>query len=211
MATKKTPTNVTPKKRAEAEGRKKMLARKAEARAARTAQNTAAPAGSTEPPPVGNRIRRPERPVKAPKVPKEPAPESSVNASHGGEETPSYGQFKGMTIEDLQQLYLNEVGRPTESTDRTYLQWKIRQTRAGKVRVGPRAPREGLPEPKQVPIRIEAHELEAIDSSWQVAGMHTRMQFVRHCIVAGLRALKRDVEGDEAKATISRALKVFES
>jgi hypothetical protein len=42
-----------------------------------------------------------------------------------------------LTVEELQQRYLQEVGRPTESDNKGYLIWKIRQARKGKVRVGP--------------------------------------------------------------------------
>ncbi len=38
------------------------------------------------------------------------------------------GRFRSMTIEELQAQYASAVGRPTGSTDRRYLRWKITPT-----------------------------------------------------------------------------------
>ncbi|HBQ18906.1 MAG TPA: hypothetical protein DEF51_49865, partial [Myxococcales bacterium] len=42
-----------------------------------------------------------------------------------------------LTVEELQERYLQEVGRETGSDNKGYLIWKIRMARAGKVRIGP--------------------------------------------------------------------------
>lgn len=204
MATKKTPT--TPKKRAEAEGRKKMLARKAEARAARVKK--ASP--DAEPPPVATSKKAPIRPVKGGSAARGEEPKVEPKASQEDDQAPARGQFRGMTVEELRDLYTAELGRPTESDDRTYLEWKIRMARAGKVRIGPRKPREGMPKPKLIPIRLEVDELEAIDAAWKAAGMHTRMQFILNSFTCGLRSMLRKAPREEVKEAISKALDLLE-
>ena len=53
------------------------------------------------------------------------------------------GRFAGMTIEQLQALYLDKVGRPTDSVHRNYLTWKIREAEKGRITVGPARAKAG--------------------------------------------------------------------
>ena len=78
-----------------------------------------------------------------------------------------------MTIEELQAGYARAVGRPTGSTDRRYLIWKIREAEKGRVPIGPRATRT----PGQ-----EAQTVEKIDAVWRNAGMPSRMEFFRRAL-----------------------------
>ncbi|MHC4941154.1 MAG: hypothetical protein ACYTHK_19635, partial [Planctomycetota bacterium] len=42
-----------------------------------------------------------------------------------------------LSVEELQQLYTEVVGRDTGSSDRRYLIWKIREARKGRIKTGP--------------------------------------------------------------------------
>jgi hypothetical protein len=73
-----------------------------------------------------------------------------------------------MTIDELQTAYLSVVGRPTGSTDRRYLIWKIREAEKGRVPVGPRETRtpdqEAATETRILPLRLDAPSVAAIAS-----------------------------------------------
>lgn len=123
---------------------------------------------------------------------------------------PTRGQFAGLSVADLQRLYLEEVGRSTDSEDRKYLEWKLRLARAGKVRTGPRRPREGIPDRQLVPIRLEVYQLEAIDDAWNAVGMPDRMTFFRKAFVAQLKVMLKEAKSKRVKKVISEALLAFE-
>jgi hypothetical protein len=85
-----------------------------------------------------------------------PEPETTL-----AESTPpkARGRFASMTIEELQTMYLEIVGRSTGSDDRRYLIWKIREAEKGRINVGPRKTRARDGEPldvKVLPLRLEA-------------------------------------------------------
>jgi hypothetical protein len=46
------------------------------------------------------------------------------------------GRFAGMSIAELQALYLEKVGRPTGSDNVDYMTWKIREAEKGNITVG---------------------------------------------------------------------------
>jgi hypothetical protein len=120
------------------------------------------------------------------------------------------GQFTDMTVPQLRELYLRELGRPTNSFDRGYLEWKIRQARNGKVRIGPRSKREGMPDPKQVAVRFEVHELEAIDASIPFGDFKDRMAFFRSAVITQIRAMLKTATSAKAKKALSAALEKFD-
>ena len=99
---------------------------------------------------------------------------------------PQRGRFKSMTIDELQTAYLSIVGRPTGSTDRRYLIWKIREAEKGRVPIGPRATRtpgqEAQSDVKILPLRIGTEAVEKIDAVWRNAGMPSRMEFFRRAL-----------------------------
>lgn len=96
------------------------------------------------------------------------------------------GRFTSMTIEELQAQYTSAVRRPTGSTDRRYLVWKIREAEKGRVPIGPRATRtadqEAQTDVKILPLRLDAGAVERIDSAWRNAGMKSRMEFFRRAL-----------------------------
>ena len=96
------------------------------------------------------------------------------------------GRFTSMTIEQLQAEYARAVGRPTGSTDRRYLAWKIREAEQGRVPIGPRATRtpsqQAHADVKILPLRIGTEAVEKMDAVWRNAGMQSRMEFFRRAL-----------------------------
>lgn len=94
-----------------------------------------------------------------------------------------------MSISDLQQCYVDVVGRPTSSSHRRYLIWKIRQAQKGKVPVGPRSrrnPDEPAPEFKVLPLRMEASLVASLDEARSRLGHKSRMELFRHALAVYL-------------------------
>ena len=88
-----------------------------------------------------------------------------------------------LSVEQLRERYLEVVGRPTGSTDRRYLMWKIRQAERGLIPVGPRRRREGPPPVyKVVPIRLEAETVARLDEAWRRQGLKSRMELFRRAL-----------------------------
>jgi len=107
-------------------------------------------------------------------------------------EQPPRGRFSSMTVEELQRKYVEIVGRPTASSHRGYLAWKIREAEKGRVRVGPRQSRArhtGPTDVKILPLRLDAEAVEAMDAAWRDRGMKTRMEFLRRALGHYLLAL----------------------
>ena len=112
----------------------------------------------------------------------EPEPETTL-----AERTPPKprGRFASMTIEELQTMYLDVVQRPSGSTDRRYLIWKIREAEKGRINVGPRKTRARDGEPldvKILPLRLEADVADKMDEVWRAKGIKNRMEFFRGAI-----------------------------
>jgi hypothetical protein len=107
-----------------------------------------------------------------------------------------------MTVEQLQAKYLEVVGRPTGSSHRGYLIWKIGEAEKGRVPVGPRQVRQSGGEPsemKVLPLRLEGHAVEKMDEAWRSRGMRSRMDFFRRALAHYLTHLG----ADEAAALFS--------
>jgi hypothetical protein len=85
-----------------------------------------------------------------------------------------------LTVPELQARYLEVVGRPTGSSNSSYLIWKIREARKGRVPVGPRkgARREDVTF-KILPLRMEAAVVDKLDEAWKRQGLHSRMDLFR--------------------------------
>jgi metal-responsive CopG/Arc/MetJ family transcriptional regulator len=96
------------------------------------------------------------------------------------------GRFKTMTVEELQSMYLQKVGRPTGSTDKGYLVWKIREAEKGRIPIGPRETRspdqQGATDVRILPLRLDASAVEQMDAAWRAHGMKTRMEFFRRAL-----------------------------
>ena len=85
-----------------------------------------------------------------------------------------------LDVPALQVRYLEVVGRPTGSTNKAYLVWKIREARKGRIPVGPRksARREDVTF-KILPLRMEATVVDKLDEAWKRQGLHSRMDLFR--------------------------------
>ena len=107
-----------------------------------------------------------------------PAPTTATTAS-------GRHRWKGMSIEDLQALYTETVGRRTDSSERGYLTWKIREAEAGRVPVGPR--KDQIEGPKvAVTILFGTDTLAAIDAVAKEDGFPKRLAYLRDAIRRGL-------------------------
>jgi hypothetical protein len=87
-----------------------------------------------------------------------------------------------LTVEELQSLYRQEIGRETRSSHRGYLVWKLREARKGRIPIGPvprrYAPGEGPPI-KVLPLRLEARVVSRLDEARERLGFRNRMEFFR--------------------------------
>jgi hypothetical protein len=113
-----------------------------------------------------------------------PAPEPETALAESTSPRPR-GRFASMTIEELQTMYLDVVQRPSGSSDRRYLIWKIREAEKGRINVGPRKTRARDGEPldvKILPLRLEADVADKMDEAWRAKGIKNRMEFFRGAI-----------------------------
>ncbi len=104
------------------------------------------------------------------------------------------GAYRTMTVPELREAYVAIVGRPTESTDRNYLIWKIREAEKGRVPVGPREDRKRkntrADDTMQIlPLRASSQQVQALDLAWKSAGLKSRMHFLRAAIKRELKRL----------------------
>ena len=117
----------------------------------------------------------------APSTPVPTAAPSSTQPARGRR-----GRFRDMTVEQLQALYLATVGRSSGSSDRRYLEWKIREAEKGRIPVGPREPRtaehEASDDIRVLPLRLDGAAVDALDATWKSHGMKSRMDFFRRAL-----------------------------
>jgi len=96
-----------------------------------------------------------------------------------------------LSVEELQQLYTEVVGRDTGSSDRRYLIWKIREARKGRIKTGPvrRRYADGeAPDMKVLPLRMEAEIVARLDEARERLGLKTRMDLFRNSLADYLTA-----------------------
>ena len=76
-----------------------------------------------------------------------------------------------LDVAELQARCLAAVGRPTGSTNKAYMVWKIREAQKGHIPVGQRkdAHREGVTF-KVLPLRMEAAVVDKLDEAWRTRG-----------------------------------------
>lgn len=145
------------------------------------------------------RAPAPARPAKA--TPKPPAakPAKRRKGAPAPATKPPRGRFAAMATEQLQAAYAATVGRPTGSTDRRYLVWKIREAEKGRVPIGPRetrtADQQAATDTKILPLRLANDAVEALDGAWRGRGMKSRMELFRRALGHYLRHI-----GDRAAA-----------
>ena len=110
------------------------------------------------------------------------AAKMASNANAARKERESDGLTK-LTVEELQERYLQEVGRETGSDNKGYLIWKIRMARAGKVRVGPARERKHEPGTTQVvPLTLPRETVAALDEVVENTTFANRSAFLKRAI-----------------------------
>jgi hypothetical protein len=100
------------------------------------------------------------------------------------------GKLTRLEVPELQARYLEVVGRPTGSTNKAYMVWKIREAQKGRIPLGPRknAHREGVTF-KVLPLRLEAAVVDKLDEAWHSRGIKNRMEFFRGALGHYLKQL----------------------
>jgi hypothetical protein len=96
-----------------------------------------------------------------------------------------------LSVEELQQLYTEVVGRDTGSSDKRYLVWKIREAKKGRIKTGPvrRRYADGeAPDMKVLPLRMEAEIVARLDEARERLGLKTRMDLFRKSLADYLTA-----------------------
>lgn len=97
--------------------------------------------------------------------------------------TTAAAQLSKLDVPTLQSRYLEIVGRPTGSTNRAYLVWKIREAQKGRIPLGPRQSRRRKEETIQVlPLRMETELVERLDDAWRRLGLRSRMDLIRRSL-----------------------------
>jgi hypothetical protein len=126
-----------------------------------------------------------------PMRPTEPEPAS---APIGDDAIPTEGNEKKLSklsVEELQSLYTEVVGRSSGSSDRRYLIWKVRQAQKGRIPVGPvrrRCADGEAPDMKVLPLRMEADVVARLDEARERLGLKTRMDLFRKSLADYLTA-----------------------
>lgn len=96
-----------------------------------------------------------------------------------------------LSVEELQRLYTEVVGRDTGSSDRRYLIWKVREAKKGRIKTGPVRRRYGdgeAPDMKVLPLRMEAEIVARLDEARERLGLKTRMDLFRKSLADYLTA-----------------------
>ena len=150
----------------------------------------AAPTPSPAPTP-----QAPEEAAPAAPVPPDPAdeappePEAQEPEAQEPEAQEPDTRLTKLSVPALQAKYVEVVGRPTSSSHRGYLLWKIREAQKGRVPVGPRrsAHREGVAF-KVLPLRMESELVDQLDAAWRRQGLRSRMDLFRKALHSFLAA-----------------------
>jgi hypothetical protein len=118
------------------------------------------------------------------------APDAQAEATAQTEPVTVDGKLTRLDVPELQARYLEVVGRPTGSTNKAYMIWKIREAQKGRIPVGPRknAHREGVTF-KVLPLRLEAVVVDKLDEAWRSRGIKNRMEFFRGALCHYLKEL----------------------
>jgi hypothetical protein len=121
----------------------------------------------------------------------QPEPASaSAGANAQPEPASTDGKLTRLEVPELQARYLEVVGRPTGSTNKPYMIWKIREAQKGRIPLGPRksAHREGVTF-KVLPLRMESAVVDKLDDTWRSHGIKNRMEFFRGALCHYLKQL----------------------
>jgi len=127
---------------------------------------------------------------------KAPQPEESqIEPDSQNEEQEQAPSLSKLDVETLRERYNEIVGRPTGSTDKRYLVWKIKQAQQGKIPVGPIPGRRGdgvERDYKVLPIRMEAELVEKLDEAWKRQGLKSRMELFRKSLASYMASIGED-------------------
>ena len=99
------------------------------------------------------------------------------------------GALQKLSVEELQAMYKDVIGRETESENTAYLIWKIREAQNGRIRIGPRLTREPKGPQQVLSVRVDADVVELLDAAWRKHGAHSRNDFVLRALGRELREL----------------------
>ena len=124
------------------------------------------------------------------KVPEAATPDAEAETIAQPEPASTDGKLTRLEVPELQARYLEVVGRPTGSTNKPYMIWKIREAQKGRIPLGPRksAHREGVTF-KVLPLRIESAVVDKLDEAWRSRGIKNRMEFFRGALCHYLKQL----------------------
>ena len=127
---------------------------------------------------------------KAEKAPEVGASDATAEGSTATEPAVVDGKLTRLEVPELQARYLEVVGRPTGSTNKAYMIWKIREAQKGRIPLGPRknAHREGVTF-KVLPLRMESAVVDKLDEAWRSRGIKNRMEFFRGALCHYLKEL----------------------
>ena len=129
---------------------------------------------------------------------------SSTDAEAGSQPDPAatVEKLSKLDVPELQALYLEVVGRTTGSSNKTYMIWKIREAKKGRIPVGPRrnARKKGVAF-KVLPLRLEADLVEKLDEVRKRQGLRSRMDLFRKSLQTYLASVgENDVAASLATA-----------
>lgn len=113
----------------------------------------------------------------------------------GTENNQEPSKLSRLDVDALRERYLEVVGRSTNSTDKRYLIWKIKQAEQGKVPVGPLPGRRGdgiERDYKILPVRMESDLVQKLDEAWQRQGLKSRMELFRKSLASYLASKGED-------------------
>jgi hypothetical protein len=180
-ATKKQRTSTKTAKGKKSTTPAKAAAAKAPAKGTRSKVRPVRPSAAVTAPVAAPAAQEPD-PL-APEI-EAPAKSTDCTADQG---KPTGEKLSKLDVPTLQARYLEVVGRPTGSDNRSYLVWKIREAQMGRIPVGPRQStrREGVVF-RILPMRMEADLVEKLDEVWRRRGLRSRMHLFRESLQAYL-------------------------
>jgi hypothetical protein len=129
--------------------------------------------------------------------------EAAVEAPAAKAEKPVKVKKVKPTIEELQALYLQTVGRATTSQHMGYLRWKIGEAKKGHVTVGPVTARakRASGERQVLPLSLLRETTKLLDAACDAAGFKTRSAMIRQSMIELLNKI-----GTEPSMAASAAL-----
>lgn len=110
-----------------------------------------------------------------------------------------------LDVPTLQKRYVEVVGRPTGSTNKDYLVWKIREAKKGRISIGPRvnASRPGV-RYQVLPLRMASDAVALLDDAWPRLKLRSRMDLFRTAVIT---YLDKNLRGDEKAEALAALLR----